>query len=178
MKYLKILIIILFLLFSVNVSAEFYKYVDEDGNVRFTDDINMVPEAQRSNIRSYVESVSEEAPEQEAALKNQGASEEQSNFPDLSEDEPEENLEDTRKRIDKMKAEIDQEYKALQEEKKRLDKERAEAKTNEQIEKYNNTVESYKKRTDAFIKKQEETNALIETYNERIYKQQSQKQTE
>jgi hypothetical protein len=54
MKYLKIFVLISFILFSVNASAEFYKYTDEDGNVRFTDDINQVPEEQRSKIRSYV----------------------------------------------------------------------------------------------------------------------------
>ena len=33
MKYLKIFIIISFLMFSVSAAAEFYKYVDEEGNV-------------------------------------------------------------------------------------------------------------------------------------------------
>ena len=67
MKYLKIFIIITFLMFSVSASAEFYKYVDDEGNVRFTDDINQVPEAQRAKIRSYIESENQESDEQEAA---------------------------------------------------------------------------------------------------------------
>jgi hypothetical protein len=36
--------------------AQFYKYLDKHGNVRFTDDINQVPENQRVKARSYVES--------------------------------------------------------------------------------------------------------------------------
>ena len=71
MKYLKIFIIISFLMFSVSAAAEFYKYVDEEGNTRFTDDINQVPEAQRAKIRSYIESVSEDPSEQEATQENQ-----------------------------------------------------------------------------------------------------------
>lgn len=169
MKYLKIWLLISFLLFSASASAEFYKYVDEDGNTRFTDDINLVPEEQRSNIRSYVESVSEEASEQEAP-------EDQSNFPDLSDStdgQDEENLEDIRKRIDEMKAEIDKEYETLKEEKKRLDKEKDQATTREQIENYNKMVENYNKRTEAFMQKQEERDALIDSYNTRISEKRS-----
>ena len=41
-------------MFSVSAAAEFYKYVDEEGNTRFTDDINQVPEAQRAMIISFI----------------------------------------------------------------------------------------------------------------------------
>ena len=51
MNHLKIFVIISFLLFSAGAGAEIYKYTDEEGNLRFTDDINQVPEAQRTNIR-------------------------------------------------------------------------------------------------------------------------------
>ena len=36
MKIIKYMILIIFLLFSFNASAEFYKYEDENGNVRGT----------------------------------------------------------------------------------------------------------------------------------------------
>ena len=36
--------------------AQFYRYVDANGHVRFTDNINQVPEKQRVAARSYVES--------------------------------------------------------------------------------------------------------------------------
>ncbi|MCK4988576.1 MAG: DUF4124 domain-containing protein, partial [Desulfobacterales bacterium] len=118
MKYLKIFVLIGFLLFSVSVSAEFYKYTDEEGNIRFTDDINQVPEEQRSKIRSYVESENEEVSEQEEATpestENQEQPKQQANFPDLSEDDEEkESFEDAKNRIDTIKQEIDQEYAAL-----------------------------------------------------------------
>src|SRR5512136_1775046 len=38
------------------VTQQFYRYVDANGHVRFTDDINQVPEKQRTVARSYVES--------------------------------------------------------------------------------------------------------------------------
>ncbi|MGD8492931.1 MAG: DUF4124 domain-containing protein, partial [Desulfobacterales bacterium] len=95
MKAIKYLIFIIFLLFSANASAEFYKYVDENGNVKYTDDINEVPAAQRRNIRSYVESQSKEVPEQQEAVENQAEPEEsspveqQANVPDVLEYESE-----------------------------------------------------------------------------------------
>ena len=109
-------------MFSVSAAAEFYKYVDEDGNVRFTDDINQVPAAQRAKIHSYVESVSEDPPEQEATQKNQAnqadqaAADQQTNFPDLS-DEEQQSLGDAKKQIEKLKSEMDQEYETLLKEK-------------------------------------------------------------
>ena len=92
MKYLKIFIVITFLMFSVSASAEFYKYVDDDGNVRFTDDINQVPEAQRSQIRSYIESENQEPAEQEVTQVNkpeQASKDQETDFSDLSDDESE-----------------------------------------------------------------------------------------
>lgn len=181
MNYIKYLILIGFLLFSVNASADFYKYVDENGNVRFTDDINEVPEAQRSKIQSYIESQSKEVPEQKEALENQAETEEtapseqQANFPDLSEDERE-SLEDVRNRLDQMKTEIDQDYEALKGEKKQLAEEKKQAKTREQIIEYNKKVDDLNKRAEAYVKKGKEYEAGVDAYNERIMKKNKEKE--
>jgi hypothetical protein len=167
MKYLNIILIITVLMFSASASAEFYKYVDEDGNVRFTDDINQVPEAQRAKIRSYVESQSKEVAEQE----NQEQSEQLSNFPDLSEDNAEEgSLEELKNRIDKIKEELDQEYAALMKEKDQLAEERKKIKDNAQIISYNKKIESYNQRSEKFMQKQKQRDALINDFNARINK--------
>jgi hypothetical protein len=181
MKYLKIFVLVSFLLFSVSASAEFYKYTDEDGNIRFTDDINQVPEEQRSRIRSYVESQSVEVPEQEATQENpekSEQSEQQANFPDLSEDVAEEGSpEELKSRIDEIKQEIDQEYAALLKEKEKLAADKKQAKTRAQIESYNKRIESYNTRGQDFMKKQKERDALIDNYNARIMKKNTKDQT-
>ena len=57
--YRGFMIRIIFLLFlctiisPTSVIGEFYKYIDENGNVLFTDDIGKVPEAQRSKTENY-----------------------------------------------------------------------------------------------------------------------------
>ena len=180
MKYFKIFIIITFLMFSVSAAAEFYKYTDEDGNVHFTDDINQVPAEQRAKIRSYVESVSPEPAEQPTNEENQSdqaATDQQSNFPDLSEDESG-SLEDAKKRIDALKSEIDQEYEALIKEKEQLAKAKTEAKTKEQIIEYNKKVDSLNKRVVSYEKKGKEYKAQVDAYNQRIAKQNSQDQSQ
>jgi hypothetical protein len=184
MNYIKYLILIAFLLFSANASAEFYKYVDENGNVRFTDDINEVPEAQRSNIRSYVESKSKEVPEQQVTqdiMENQAEPEEaspagqQANFPDLSENEPE-SLEDTKSRLELMKIEIDQEYEALKDAQAQLAEEKEAAKTREQIIEYNQKAEELNTRIKAYVEKGKAYEAGVDAYNQRIMKKNKEKE--
>lgn len=55
MKWLKIILPLVTLVFSSVASAEFYKYYDEKGNVHFTDDFNQVPEGQRDKVEGYNE---------------------------------------------------------------------------------------------------------------------------
>jgi hypothetical protein len=47
---IKLLLLLIIILFATPASADIYKFVDEQGNVRFTDDINQVPEDQRGSI--------------------------------------------------------------------------------------------------------------------------------
>ena len=165
-------------MFSVSASAEFYKYTDEDGNVRFTDDINQVPEEQRSKIRSYVESQSEAVPEQEATQEIPEESEQQANFPDLSEDDAKQgSIEELKSRIDAIKQEIDQAYAALLKEKEQLSEDKNKVKTRAQVESYNKRIESYNIRGEDFMKKQKERDALIDDYNTRITKKNTKDQT-
>lgn len=179
MKYLKIFVLISFLLFSVSASAEFYKYTDEDGNTRFTDDINQVPQEQRSKIRSYVESQSKEVPEQEATQENPEKSEQQAKFPDSSEDVATEgSLEELKIRIDEIKQEIDQEYAALLKEKEQLTKDKKQVKTREQADSYNKRIENYNQQGQDFMKKQKERDALIEDYNARLVKKNTEGKTQ
>jgi flagellar motility protein MotE (MotC chaperone) len=181
MKYLKIFIIITFLMFSVNAAAEIYKYVDEEGNVHFTDDINQVPEAQRDKVSSYVESVSEDPPEQEVTQENQSEqaakTDQDANLPDLSDDESE-SLEEAKKRIDALKSEIDQEYKALMKEKDQLAKAKKQAKTKEQIIEFNKKVDSLNKRVASYEQKGKDYQAQVDAYNQRITGKTSESQSQ
>lgn len=56
-KFLPLLFIAAFLLFFLPGSgiAEFYRYVDKDGKVRYTDDPNKVPKSVKAPVKSYSE---------------------------------------------------------------------------------------------------------------------------
>ena len=56
MKGLTGAILIAAMVFAGPAFAQFYKYLDKQGVVRFTDDINQVPQDQRVAARSYSES--------------------------------------------------------------------------------------------------------------------------
>jgi hypothetical protein len=170
MRALNIFIFISFLLFSVNASAEFYKYLDENGDVRYTDDINQVPEEQRAKVSSYVESESENAlPEEEATQEPTVEQEQPENAAEIFEENiGEESLEAARKRIDALRQKLDEEYKALVEEGKQLAKERQAAVTNEQKLEFNKKVDDYNKRGESYQASQKEYEAQIEAYNARV----------
>ena len=65
MKMIKFLILLVIVVFAAPAPAEIYKYVDEQGDVHFTDDINQVPEDQRDSL----EVSSEYEPDPEAEEK-------------------------------------------------------------------------------------------------------------
>jgi len=73
-------------LVPIPICAEFYKYRDANGVLRFTDNLMDVPEDQRENLQSYRETVTPEAEPQisesaqkAAALKNRNSRIEQIN---------------------------------------------------------------------------------------------------
>ena len=49
-----ICLVIIFM--STPVLGEFYRYVDESGHVKYTDDLGQVPEEQRPTAKTYMES--------------------------------------------------------------------------------------------------------------------------
>ena len=47
MRHFLFFIVTIIVLFAVGASGEIYQYVDQEGNVHFTDNLNQVPEDQR-----------------------------------------------------------------------------------------------------------------------------------
>ncbi|MBF0413762.1 MAG: DUF4124 domain-containing protein [Desulfamplus sp.] len=63
----KIILISIFILMPTLTSAQYYKYTDENGKLRFTDDISKVPPEQRKELEIFK---SEGSNEQKAANTN------------------------------------------------------------------------------------------------------------
>lgn len=75
-KYVLILVVISFA-FLTQAHAEFYKYVDENGNVVFTDNIGNIPENQRSKVKALKEQQGASQNSSENDLHNQSNSAEE-----------------------------------------------------------------------------------------------------
>ena len=140
MKGLTGAILIAAMVFAGPAFAQFYKYLDKQGVVRFTDDINQVPQDQRAAARSYSES---QASGTSAAEESSTVKEEKPAAPEppaasaAAVGKGEDPIEATRARLEAQKKEVEAEYQALVKEKDRLAKEKGTKKTREEINTYN-----------------------------------------
>lgn len=164
MKKTALLLLPLIICLCGPVSAEFYKYTDQDGNVRFTDDLSKVPKDQRPNVTSYEESqtTSPIAPPAEKPEPDQSASEQKS--------ETDTSLDAQYKQIKKKQDDLEKEQQALLKEKARLESEANQQKSLEETVEYNREI---KKLNERIVQHQQKRKALkteIEAYNARMAK--------
>ena len=172
LDYIPIFMIIVLL--SAPASAQFYKYVDEDGNIRFTDDINQVPAGQRATVKSYEEAVSEPEVENQADQSDSQGSTNAQQTTATAAASVEIDLGDLDAAYNQLKAlreEIDNEYNELIEEKETLAKEKTEAKTREQVLEYNAKVEKFNERARDHQQKSKKYEAQVDAYNASVSQQ-------
>mgnify|MGYP006971745863 CR=1 FL=1 len=176
MKISRFLVVFLLMALPCNAVAEFFKYVDENGFVHYTEFLSEVPRDQLLKVNNYLEEddllteaereekasklAAEKAEAQELARVEEEIRktevEEEKNIPVLSE-------------MNQEKSALDQEFAKLMEEKKVLTYTRKNLKTTEEAEKYqadvkslNSRIESYEARRKVFKEKADGFNATIE----------------
>jgi Domain of unknown function (DUF4124) len=173
MKKLTWTIVIVFLALAGPVAAQFYRYIDQKGNLRFTDDYNKVPVEQRANIREYHEtgkgsaSVSRETVTETERAQTPGA--ESSVSPTIglvaTADDGTISLKEFRTQIEKMKEQLDAEYLTLAKEKDTLAKKRDLKKTREELAAYNKSVDAFNQRAENYEKMSSKLSTLVDEYN-------------
>ncbi len=137
MKTRWVLIVLAVLFFCAPVQGGLYKYRDENGVLRFTDDISRVPPDQRSDVEAYEEVVSEE-------IKSVDNFEIGTGLDDMEADagfETEESgdLAELRK-MNEEKKQIDREYAQLVREKEELVRMKKDIKTQDELRTYNEKI--------------------------------------
>ena len=161
-----ITIALLFLVaMALPVSAEFYRYKDEHGNVIYTDDLNKVPLDQREQVKSYEESVYR-PPIAEKKDEAQGKAEEPG-----AEDKDYD-------RLRRQEEALNRERDALTKERDRLNQEKEKAVTPQQIKEYNRNIVDFNARIQAYEEKQKVFAAEVEKYNAEKKAQEKAKQNE
>ena len=175
-------ILLVLLVFSVPASADFYRYIDENGNVRYTDDFSQVPVDQRPDLSGQKEfEGSTEAAEVKEPDKAQGeeqpapsAPEKQDTTesgktkPDQQETASKSELDQIKAGLESKKQELEKEYDAMMKEQQQLEIEGKAAKGNAQVAVVNEKIAKFEAKMNAYERKREAFNADVKEYNARV----------
>jgi hypothetical protein len=168
MRLAGLLVMLFCLVFSSFVYAEFYRYKDKDGVIRYTDDLSLVPEEQREKTEIY-ESVAPKSGSDEDAVAKEG--EKTGGNSDIETDEidvPEGKDVAQLEKMNKKKAELDKEYADLVKEKDELVKSKEGIKKDSELKAYNEKIVELNDRISAFEKKRKEFAKEVDAFNARF----------
>lgn len=167
MRYLWMAVLTALLVIPGICTAEFYKYVDKDGVVRFTDDISQVPEDQRKDMDTF------KSVEPPPALVEQ----EDAGTTDAAKKPVEKKgqLDARQQQLQTQIQQLDSEYQGLMEEKAALEQELATVRTkpkmrvyNEKVRVLNEKLADYSNRRSVLEKETQLYNEKAEAINEQI----------
>jgi chromosome segregation ATPase len=160
MNLIKLFICLVIILFSTTVSAEFYKYVDENGNTHFTDDFNKVPKDQRAGLKGYEESDSDTDTIEKKAVKENEVQDDNKNQKDL--EKFHDRLNNTRLQLVKEHEEIKKDREQTIEDRKNAKDQKDVWEINKKINELNEKQEVLKKKFEAFEAEKKEYNKKLE----------------
>ena len=169
MKLGRLLIFLMLVSLSMSASAEFYRYVDEKGNVHYTDDLSTVPKNQQTDIYEYGESqrnAYDNQKDEQSSVKSQPLFEE-----NQARDQNEaDDLAETKRRLNRTKQEYDKEYKALMQERDQITKDNKNLKSRASARKYNKIISKFNEKIADYETRKKVFDAEVEEYNSRVKK--------
>lgn len=155
------IVVWLFLAIAVPYAdADFYRYVDEHGNVLYTDDLSKVPVEQRDKAQSYEDSRSA-APAAVTETKTDESQHDASRAVGSS-------LENERQSIQAREKALNDEYNSLMKERAALDQEKQDAVTPDQIKAYNQKIVEFNARIQAYEEKRAVYADQVAAFNEKL----------
>ncbi len=170
MSWLKLTLTLACLLCASAAAAEFYKYLDEKGNVHFTDDYNQVPADQRHQLKGYEEYRPQDTPAA-AQAKNDPAAVRVPAEPaagDTAGEAAPNDFDGQLKALDQRKAELAGEYETLMQENTRLNDVKKSVKNRADADQYNESVRKLNARLQEHDLKRKEFFSDVEAYNARV----------
>ncbi len=174
----KLIVLFMFFIFcSTPAFSGFYKYIDENGDIRFTDDYSKVPNHKHPRLKEYAE-YKNQNPVSDAVEKISTDQEPkngiQNNISQKDiEDTPSETtstkntLDEIRKRLDAKKQELDLEYQTLMKERELLENEQKSL-TTEDVKQLNQKIILLNEKIENHEKRRNDLNTEIERYNVKV----------
>jgi len=174
MEALRWLAVLLPLLLALPASADFYKYVDENGTIRFTDDITLVPPEQRKKLKIYEEAeppapAPAPAAEEGEQPPEEAAGQAPADALGVTEDQlraMEEQLRAMKEQLDEKNAALAEEYNALTEERKALESRRGKFRTKGQVKQYEEAIRRLNEKSAAYEQKRKRFEEEVRAYNQ------------
>lgn len=150
---------------AVPASGEFYKYRDQNGVLRFTDNLAEVPPDQRPKVTTY-EGAQTSADSPPGPSSAPSASEEKAAAISGAGDQAREDIEEERQRLEQVKQTLDKEREELARKKEELKEERKQLRDeqdarayNKKVQELNESIAAYEQRRKAFQEQVEALNA-------------------
>jgi len=169
MKLGRWLICLLLVSLPLSASAEFYRYIDEKGNIHYTDDLSKVPENQRTDIYEYGEfqrNVYNDQKDEQSAVKSQPLFEK-----NQARDQNEaDDFAQTKRRLDRKKQEFNKEYKALMQERDQTTTDNKNLKSRASVKRYNKIISKFNEKIADYETRKKVFDAEVEEYNARVKK--------
>jgi hypothetical protein len=179
MRFCWAMVLVICLVMIDGAGAQFYRYVDPHGNVKFTDDLNTVPVNQRSKVRSYTESLAPPQAETESSVVSDASKTSVQTPGSLEPPTPDagstdrDSLEAAKVHIEEMKKKLDADHHALLREQEILSTDKAAHKTREEINAYNHRVEAFNQQAAKYETQSRELRKMADDYNARVIEENS-----
>lgn len=170
MSWSKLILTLACLFCASAAAAEFYKYLDEKGNVHFTDDYNLVPPDQRKQIKRYEEYRPQDAPAATQAKIDPAAAPvpKEPASVEAAGESGANDFDSQLKALDQRKAELAGEYESLMQENTRLNDIKKSVKNRADADQYNENVRKLNARLQEHDRKRKEFFSDVEAYNARV----------
>jgi hypothetical protein len=169
MNLVRWIICSLLVLLPLSASAEFYRYIDEKGNIHYSDDLSTVPENQQTDIYEYGESqrnAYDDQKDEQSTVKSRPLFEENQ----VRDQNEADDLDETKRRLDRRKQEFEKEYKALMQEREQITKDNKNLKPRASAKKYNKMISEFNEKIADYETRKKVFDAEVEEYNARVKK--------